>query len=83
MPFIHFLFLNYRLINTLSKYIYVHKLHLETGYSFSYLLDSYRGTWSISCQSKKNCSTSKQVRHAFQTSFFSDLHKESQNIVIH
>jgi len=44
MPFIHFLFLNYRLINTLSKYIYVHKLHLETGYSFSYLLDSYRGT---------------------------------------
>jgi len=57
----------------------MHKLGLETWASFSLLFESYRETWVVTSKSKKNRSTSKQVGNAFQTLFFIDFARDSQN----
>jgi len=55
----------------------MHKLGLETWSSFSFLFESYRGTWVFASKSKKNRSTSNQVGNAFQTLFFNDFARDS------
>jgi len=60
-------------------YTQMHKLLWETWSSFSFSLDSYRGSWVVTSKSEKNRSTSNQVRNAFQTMFFTDLATDSQN----
>ena len=55
----------------------MHKLLLETRSSFSFLLESYRGTWVVTSKSKKNRSTSNQVGKAIQKMFFTDFATES------
>ena len=57
----------------------MYKLGLQTWSSFSFLFESYRGTWIVTSKSKKNISTSNQVGNAFQTLFFTDFATESQN----
>jgi len=47
--------------------------------SFSFLFESYRGTWVATSKSKKNRSVSNQVGNAFQTLFFTDFATDSQN----
>jgi len=59
-------------------YMYMHKLGLETWSSFSFLFESYRGTWVVTSKSK-NRSVSNQVGNAFQTLFFIDFARDSQN----
>ena len=55
------------------------KLRLEMWSSFSFLFDSYRGTWVVTSKSKKNRSASNQVGNACQTLFFTDFDADSQN----
>ena len=55
------------------------KFLLETWLSFSFLFESYRGTWVVTSKSKKNCSPSNQVGDTFQTLFFTDFARDSQN----
>jgi len=57
----------------------MHKLRLEMWSSFSFLFESYRGTWVVTSKSKKNRSASNQVGNAFQTLFFTDFATDNQN----
>ena len=57
----------------------MHKRGLETWSSFSFLFESYRGIWVVTSKSKKNCSLSNQVGNGFQTLFFTDFARDSQN----
>ena len=57
---------------------FMHKLRLETWSSFSFLFESYRGTWVLTSKSKKNRSASNQIGNAFQTLLLTDLARDSQ-----
>ena len=57
----------------------MHKLRLETWSSFSFLFESYRGTWVVTSKSRNNRSTFNQLRNAFQTLIFADFATDSQN----
>jgi len=57
----------------------MHKLRLETWLSFSFLFESHRGTWVVTCKSRKNRTASNQVGNAFQTLIFNDFARDSQN----
>jgi len=57
----------------------MHKRRLETWSSFSFLFESYRGAWVVTCKSKKNRSASNQVGNAYHTLFFTDCAKDSQS----
>jgi len=57
----------------------MHKLGLETWWSFSYLFESYRETWAVTSTSEKNRSASNQVGNVFQKLFFTDFATVSQN----
>jgi len=59
----------------------MHKLRLKTWSSFSFLLESYRGTWVVTSKSKKNRSASNQFGNAFQTLFFTDFARDSSDAV--
>jgi len=57
----------------------MHKLRLKTWSSFSFLFESYRGTWVVTSKSKKNHSAYNQVGNAFQTLVFTDFATDDQN----
>jgi len=57
----------------------MHKPGIETWSSFSFLFESYRGTWVLTSKSKKNHSVFNQVGNAFQTLFLTDVARDSKN----
>jgi len=52
MPHIHYLIVNYRFSNKHAfhvRYMYTAQVRLETWLPFSYLSDSCRGSWVVTC----------------------------------